>query len=425
MKDFTAFADLFVWTSQKMSSIKIDWLPIEALTTIVLLLVLGILAMLFYFIGKFILFRIIRSIVKRTPGVYDDIFVSKKFLRRFSYVIPMILVYQLIPFAIPHYAGWIITVRKLSEVVLILFVLVAGYALLDSFYEKYLRTEKSRFKPVKGYLQVVKIVGGFIAAILILSILLSETPGYLLGGLGAVSAVLLLVFKDTILGFVASVQLSSNDMVMLGDWITVDKYKADGDVVEITLSSVKVKNFDNSFTYVPTYGMITDSFQNWRGMQESPGRRIKRSVNIHVSSVHFVTEEELKKYRQIDLIRDYIDAKQTELNDYNQRLAGDSGSIVNLRQQTNIGIYRAYLMEYIKSLPTINHGEMTMVRQLPPADNGIPIEVYAFSIEKEWEKYEVVMADIFDHILAATRYFDLEIFQTASGSDLRNLGRNH
>ena len=425
MKDFTAFADLFVWTSQKMSSIKIDWLPIEALTTIVLLLVLSILAMLFYFIGKFILFRIIRSIVKRTPGVYDDIFVSKKFLRRFSYVIPMILVYQLIPFAIPQYAGWVITVRKLSEAVLILFVLVAGYALLDSFYEKYIRTEKSRFKPVKGYLQVVKIVGGFIAAILILSILLSETPGYLLGGLGAVSAVLLLVFKDTILGFVASVQLSSNDMVMLGDWITVDKYKADGDVVEITLSSVKVKNFDNSFTYVPTYGMITDSFQNWRGMKESPGRRIKRAVNIHVSSVHFVTEEELIKYRQIDLIRDYIDTKQKELDDYNQRLASDSGSIVNLRQQTNIGIYRAYLMEYIKCLPVINHGEITMVRQLPPADNGIPIEIYAFTIEKEWENFEVVMADIFDHILAATRYFDLEIFQTTSGSDLRNLGRNH
>lgn len=424
MKDFTAFADLFVWTSQQMALINIDWLPIEALTTIALLLVLSILALLFYFIGKFILFRIIRSIVKRTPGIYDDIFVSRKFLRRISYVIPMILLYQLIPFAIPHYPGWVVTVRKLSEIVLIFFVLTSGYALLDSFYEKYLNTEKSRFKPVKGYLQVVKIVGGFIASILVLSILLSETPGFLLGGLGAISAVLLLVFKDTILGFVASVQLSSNDMIMLGDWITVDKYKADGDVVEITLSSVKVKNFDNTFTYVPTYGMLTDSFQNWRGMQESPGRRIKRSVNIHVSSVHFVTQEELEKYRKIELIHDYIDVKQKELAEYNKGVLCDSATIVNFRQQTNIGIYRAYLLEYLKKLPFINHDEITMVRQLPPADNGIPVEMYAFTFEKEWAKYEAVMADIFDHILAATRYFDLEIFQSASGSDLRNIGHN-
>jgi len=240
----------------------------------------------------------------------------------------------------------------------------------------------------------------------------------LLGGLGAVSAVLLLVFKDTILGFVASVQLSSNDMVRVGDWITVDKYKADGDVVEITLSSVKVRNFDNSFMYVPTYGMVADSFQNWRGMHESEGRRIKRAVNIHTGSVHFVSDEELDKYRKIDLIRNYIDDKQKELNEFNSSQSPDSGVIINIRRQTNIGIYRAYLYEYLKSISTINHNEMTMVRQLPPADNGIPIEIYAFAIEKDWEKYEVVMADIFDHILAATRFFDLEIFQTIAGSDL-------
>ncbi|MPM02737.1 Miniconductance mechanosensitive channel YbdG [bioreactor metagenome] len=425
MNDFTAFSELFVWTSAKMSSIQIDWLPVGALTTLVLLLVLGMLALVIYYISKFILFRIIRSIVKRTPGVYDDIFVSRKFLRRISYVIPMIVIYQLIPYAIPHHAGWIITIRRSSEVVLILFMLTAGYALLDSFYEKYLNTEKSRFKPVKGYLQVVKIVGGFIAAILILSILLSETPGYLLGGLGAVSAVLLLVFKDTILGFVASVQLSSNDMVMLGDWITVDKCKADGEVVEITLSSVKVRNFDNTFTYVPTYGMISDSFQNWRGMKESPGRRIKRPVNIHVGSIHFVTEEELEKFRKIDLISSYIESKQKELDEINSLSSSDSGAIINLRQQTNIGIYRIYLLEYLKSIPTFNHNEITMVRQLPPADDGIPIEVYAFSVEKDWEKYEVVMADIFDHILASTQYFGLEIFQAASGSDLRSLAGKH
>ncbi len=423
MKDFTAFADLFVWTSKQMSNIKIEWLPIDVLTTMVLLLVLAILATIFYYIGRIIIYRIIRSIVKRTPGIYDEIFIDKKFLRRVSLIIPMILVYQLIPFAIPHFSGWIITVRKLSEIIIIFYLLTSGYALLDRFYSIYLSTDKSRYKPVKGYLQVVKIIGAFIASILILSILLSETPGYLLGGLGALSAVLLLVFKDTILGFVASVQLSSNDMIMLGDWITVDKYKADGTVVEITLSSVKVKNFDNTFTYVPTYGMITDSFQNWRGMQESPGRRIKRSVNIHVNSVHFVSDEELKKYSQIELIRNYIDTKQAELNEYNEKMRSKSSDLaVNYRRQTNIGIYRAYLLEYLKSISSINHNEIVMVRQLPPTDNGIPIEIYAFAVRKEWEKYEIDVADIFDHIFAATRYFDLEIYQAASGSDLRNIG---
>lgn len=423
MKDFTAFADLFVWASQKMASINIDWLPIEALTTIVLLLVLSILALVFYFIGKFILFRIIRALVKRTPGYYDDVFVNKKFLRRISYVVPMIILFQLIPFAIPHYPGWIVTIRKISEGMVILFFVLSGFALLDSFYEKYLNTEKSRYKPVKGYLQVVKIVSGFIAAVLMLSILLSETPGNLLVGLGAVSAVLLLVFKDTILGFVASVQLSSNEMIMLGDWITVEKHKADGDVVEITLSSVKVRNFDNTYTYVPTYAMITDSFQNWRGMQEHPNRRLKRSVNINVSSVHFVTDEELEKYKKIDLIRDYIVAKQKELDEYNSKNSPASESLMNIRKQTNIGIYRAYLLEYLKSIPTINNEEMMMVRQMPQSDNGIPIEVYAFSVEKEWVNYEVVISDIFDHILAVTSFFDLEIFQTASGSDIRNLSK--
>jgi len=421
MRDFTAFGDLFVWTSEKMSSIEISWLPIGAVTTIILIGVLCVLTFLMYFFNKYILFRILKSIVKRTPGQYKDIFIHKKFLRRIGFIIPLILVYQLIPFAIPQFAGWIVFIRKLSEIVLIFFLLLGGYTLLDCFYDIYVNTEKARYKPVKGYLQVVKIAAGFIAGILILSILLSETPGYLLGGLGAVSAVLLLVFKDTILGFVASVQLSSNDMVRVGDWITVDKYKADGDVVEITLSSVKVRNFDNSFMYVPTYGMVADSFQNWRGMQESEGRRIKRSINIHTGSIHFVSDEELEKYRKIDLIRDYIDGMQKELNEFNSRQRPDSGVIINIRRQTNIGIYRAYLLEYLKSIPTINHQEMTMVRQLPPADNGIPIEVYAFAIEKDWEKYEVVMADIFDHILAATRFFDLEIFQTAAGSDIKSL----
>lgn len=420
MEDFTAFASLLEWTAKKIESINIDWLPLEFLATIVLLIMLAILATIIYFVGKFILFRIIRTIIRRTPGIYDDIFISKRFLRRVSYVLPMILIYQLISFAIPHNPGWVVAIRKISNIVLIIFVLSAGYSLLDSFYEIYLKKGKAVNKPIKGYLQVIKIVAGFIAGIIIVSILISKAPGALIGGLGAMSAVLMLVFKDTILGFVASIQLSANDMVQLGDWITVDKHKADGDVVEITLSSVKVQNFDNTFTFIPTYSMVADSFQNWRGMQESIGRRIKRSINISVNSVHFVSEEELEKFKKIELVRGYIETKQAEIDEYNSKKDIEFDSKINVRTQTNIGIYRAYLVEYLKNLNTINQEATLMVRQLAPSDNGIPIEIYAFSKDKVWANYEMIVADIFDHVLAATKFFNLEIFQAMSGGDIRN-----
>ncbi len=416
MKDFTG---LYEWTFDRISRLDADWIPADQLAGLILISALVILAVSTYYINKLIIFRILRRVIRRTPGRFDDMFVDRRFLRRLGIVIPLILVYKIIPFVIPHHQGWVMFVKDISEILLALFILLSGYALLDSFYEVYRQVDQARFKPVKGYLQIVKILAGFVVGILILSILINESPGYLLGGLGAMTAVLLLVFKDTILGFVASVQLSSNDMVRPEDWITIEKYKADGFVKEITLTSVKVQNFDNTNVFVPTYALISDSFQNWRGMQEAEGRRLKRAVNIDLNSIRFVDEKDLTVFSKISLISDYIASKQHEISVYNEVIPANHDIPLNLRRQTNIGIYRAYLDAYLRNHPAVNKDLTCMVRQLPPGDNGVPMEVYVFLFEKQWEHYEAIVSDIFDHILASTKYFGLDIFQSASGSDFR------
>lgn len=414
------FADIYNWTYQHILGLSPSWISAWQFTNLLLLIALGVIAVAAYYINKLIIFRILKIIIRKTPGKFDDIFIDKKFLRRLGFIIPLVLIHKLIAFSLPYNLGWVAIVKDGCEILLTFFALTAGYALLDSFYQAYQQIDISKYKPIKGYLQILKILTGLFAGVFILSIVINQSPGYLLGGLGAMTAVLLLVFKDTILGFVASVQLSSNDMVRPGDWVTVEKYKADGSVMEITLSSVKVQNFDNTFVFVPTYAFISDAFQNWRGMQDSPGRRIKRSVNIDVNSIHFASDEELAQFAKIGLIADYIAKTQKEVEEYNKSVAANPDAIINFRRQTNIGVYRAYLTAYLNHHPKINKDLTCMVRQLAPADNGIPIEVYAFAFDREWVVYEEVVADIFDHILAATSFFGLDIYQSMSGTDVRN-----
>ncbi|PKP02839.1 MAG: hypothetical protein CVU11_10590 [Bacteroidetes bacterium HGW-Bacteroidetes-6] len=414
------FAQIYNWIYQYILGLSPEWMSVWQLTNVVLLVVLALIALASYYINKLILFRILKIIIRKTPGKFDDIFINKKFLRRLGFIIPLVLIHKLIPFTIPFNEGWIGIVKDGCEILLTFFTLTAGYALLDSFYDAYQQIDISKYKPIKGYLQIIKILTGLFAGVFILSIIINQSPGYLLGGLGAMTAVLLLVFKDTILGFVASVQLSSNDMVRPGDWITVEKYKADGTVMEITLSSVKVQNFDNTFVFVPTYAFVSDAFQNWRGMQDSPGRRLKRSVNIDVNSVRFASDEDLVRFGKIKLISSYIAETQKAIEDFNKSIDASPETVINFRRQTNIGIYRAYLTAYLNEHPRVNKKLTCMVRQLAPADNGIPIEAYAFIKDRDWVVYEGIVADIFDHVLAATRFFDLEIFQSTTGTDIRN-----
>lgn len=390
-------------------------------TEITALIILLIIAFIAFFLSKIIFKQVFSNVIKRTKNKFDDILIDPKFLRRISYIIPMIIIYKLIELAISQYIGWALIIKDLTNILLILYATLAVYALLDSFHGTYKKTTSAKQRPIKGYLQILKILGGFVSGILIIAIVINESPGYLLGGLGAMTAVLLLVFKDTILGFVASVQLSSNDILRPGDWITMDKYKADGDVLEISLNSVRVKNFDNTIVSIPTYSLISDSFQNWRGMQESAGRRIKRSVILDISSIRFMEKPEIEKLKEIKILKKYIEEKQKTIDEYNNNIPKDQKHIVNQRKQTNIGIFRAYLTEYLKQHPAIQQKLTLMVRQLSPSDNGIALELYCFTKTKAWVEYEAILADIFDHVVSSASFFDLTLYQAPSGSDFRTL----
>ena len=274
-------------------------------------------------------------------------------------------------------------------------------------------------RPLKGLFPTVQVILYFVGGIIVVSILIDRSPGVLLTGLGASAAVLMLVFKDSIMGFVSGVQLSANNMLKVGDWITMPKYGADGDVIEVSLNTVKVRNFDKTITTIPPYLLVSDSFQNWRGMQESGGRRIKRSINIDMNSVRFCTPEMLAKYRKIQLLANYVEQTEQVIKEYNEEHHIDNSILVNGRRQTNLGVFRAYLNCYLKSHPGVNHNMTCMVRQLQPTDHGIPLELYFFSATTSWIPYEDLQSDVFDHLLAIISEFDLHVFQSPSGEDFR------
>jgi len=295
-------------------------------------------------------------------------------------------------------------------------------ASLNIIHEIYSLKDRKKNKSLKGFVQILQVSILFIGIIIIIGILINKSPATLFAGLGASAAILMLVFKDTILGFVAGIQLSANDMLRPGDWITMEKYGADGTVIDVTLHAVKVRNFDRTITTIPPYALVTDSFQNWRGMFDSGGRRVKRSVFIDMNSVKFCTPEMLEKFRKISLLTDYIDGKEKELHEYNEENNIDASVLVNGRRQTNLGVFRAYLQKYLQQSPLVHHeGFFCMVRHLQPTEKGIPIELYFFINRTEWPVYESIQADVFDHILAIIPEFELRVFQNISGNDLRSL----
>jgi miniconductance mechanosensitive channel len=313
-----------------------------------------------------------------------------------------------------------IWVQRAASSYITLITLLIVFSLMDGFEGLYRTFEVSREKPIKGILQVLKIIFSLIAVIIIVSILLDRSPWVLLSGIGVFSAVLMLVFQNSILGFAAGIQLSGNDMVRVGDWIEMPKYNADGDVIDITLHTVKVQNWDRTITMIPSHAMISDSFKNWRGMTESGGRRIKRAVYIDMNSIQFCTEEMLQRYEQYHYLTDYIKSRRREIEEYNRELGVDPGQLVNGRRMTNIGTFRAYVQAYLENLPTLNKDMAMMVRQLAPTEYGLPIEIYCFTASTRWSEYEAVQADIFDHILAVIPQFDLRIFQSPSGKDVES-----
>lgn len=372
-------------------------------------------------ISKRIIIKTITRVIRRTKSNWDDILLEKKVLTRLAHLAPAIILFFFARFVLSDYQNIAVFIQGAIRIYIVLLILLVIDSLINALHGIYQTLEVSKNRSIKGYIQVAKILVYFIAALLVISILFNREVTRLLTGLGAVAAVLLLVFKDTILGFVASIQLSANNMLKIGDWITMPRYSADGTVMEITLNTVKVQNWDKTISTIPTYALVSDSFSNWRGMEESGGRRIKRSINIDMKSVKFCTKEMLDRFNKIQYLREYTEKRKLEIEAYNKENNIDKSIVVNGRNMTNIGTFRKYLEKYLYHHPKI-HNDMTfLIRQLQPTDKGIPIEIYVFSNDQRWANYESIQADIFDHILAVIPEFDLKVFQSPSGDDFQRV----
>ncbi|MGQ3012495.1 MAG: mechanosensitive ion channel family protein [Flavobacteriales bacterium] len=361
------------------------------------------------------------QIAGKTRTQLDNYLLNNRVITYLSRLVPFLFIVNILPVIFTRFPEYQGPVKHLTDIYLVLWMVWIFKAILNSIRD-YLKTKEAyRDKPLDSFVQVLVILAWLVAAVVLFSILTGKSVTTFLTAMGAASAIILLIFKDTILGFVASIQVSANDMVRIGDWITMEKYGADGDVVEINLATVKVQNFDKTITTIPTYYLISDSFKNWRGMQQAGGRRIKRSVKIKVSSIRYLTEEDIQKFSRISLISEYITTKGAELRAYNQMISGDTSLPINGRHFTNIGVYRKYIDAYIKANEHLHKGMTMMARQLEPSITGIPIELYVFTNDVRWENYEHIMADLFDHLLAAVSYFDLEVFEMPNSGDVRHL----
>ena len=385
------------------------------------ILIILILAVLANFIAKRILLAALTRIIRASETKLDDVFLERQVFTRLSHLAPALVIYLVGPVAFAAQPTLTtICLRGAMVYILVMAILVID-AFLNALVDIYRGTEMGAERPIKGYVQIVKIILYLAIGIVIFSTILDRSPIVMLSGLGAMTAVLLLIFKDAILGFVAGIQISANDMLRPGDWIEMSKYGADGDVLEVSLTTVKVRNWDKTIATIPTYALVSDAFRNWRGMEESGGRRIKRALNIDLSTIRFLTPNEAARFAKVEYLGEYIAEKEKEVADWNENQRTDLGEMINGRRLTNVGTFRAYVVNYLRAHPMI-HDEMTfLVRHLPPTEHGLPIEIYVFSRDQAWVSYEAIQADIFDHILAVVPEFGLRVFQRPSGTDQQGL----
>ncbi|WP_057762252.1 mechanosensitive ion channel family protein [Cytobacillus praedii] len=387
------------------------------LSTIITILFIAMICIIANFITKKIVIRIITHIVNNNKYQWDNMLLDRKVFHKLSHFVPAIIIY--------NFSTTFDYFKDLIEKGAITYLIIVGLlvlnSLLNAINDIYQTYEISKTRPMKGYIQVVKIIVITLGIIVVIANLIGESPVILLSGIGALSAVLMLVFKDSLLGLVAGIQLSSNDMVRVGDWIQMPKYGADGDVIDISLNTVQVQNWDKTITMIPSYALISDSFINWRGMQTSGGRRIKRSLFIDKNSISFCTDEMIEKFKCIHYLSEYILNRESEIAEYNTKNGINRSNPVNGRALTNIGVFRVYVNYYLQKHSGINQEMTLMVRQLAPTEHGLPLEIYAFSNDVRWAVYESVQADIFDHLFAVAPEFGLRLFQSPSGNDLRTM----
>ena len=394
-----------------------------ALRTAAMWLAVAVAAWVANWVAKRIIVRVVRAVILRTRITWDDLLVEHEVFEKLSHLAPALVLHAAGALLLtdPDQAHYALLVRRLAIVWMILAgarAVSAAFAALAAIGS---RTQALRGKPLRSYVQVLNIVLWLGVGILVVATLVEKSPWALLTGLGAMTAILLLVFKDTILGFVASVQIASNDMIRVGDWVEMPQYGADGDVIDIGLHTVKVQNWDKTVSTIPTYRFIAEGVKNWRGMSESGGRRIKRSVALDMTSVSFLSPDDLARLRQVQLITEHLEQKTREIETWNTEQAIDASNRVNGRRLTNLGTFRAYLQHYLRHHPQIREDMTFLVRQLPPGPEGLPIEIYVFSAEQRWVQYEGILADIFDHVLAVIPEFGLRVYQRPAGSDLRSL----
>lgn len=376
------------------------------------IITLLVVSFLMFFIVKQILKKYVGNLIRKTKFKYDDFFLGKKLEKRIAFLVPVYMIQGLLYAVAPDLDmldGFIYALARIGEITTYTGIVIS---ITDSISEIYNSFDVAKNKPMKGFMQVAKIVAIMICILLVIGVLINKNMRDLLMGLGALSAVMMLVFKDPILGFVGGIQLTSNDMVRIGDWIV--KGDADGEVTDVGLTTVKVKNWDNTIATIPTYTLISDPFINWRGMSESGGRRIARSIIIDLDTIKFCTPEMLEKYKRYQLVSKYIDEKEKEIEEFNKSNNIDTSTLVNGRRQTNLGIFRAYLTEYIKQNPNLNHNLVMMVRQKDPTEFGVPLQIYCFSAKTDWLTYEAIQNDIFDHVYAVVSQFDLKVYQRPS-----------
>ncbi len=401
---------------------------IDKLTAIHPLLapVLGVIALLLTAIVadllvKGILVRGVQTMAKRSSATWDDVLIEHKVFGRLAQIVPGIIVYIGIPF-VPELPDTVVQLtRNVSAGYMVLMVTMSLSALLSAGSAIYSSMPIAKERPLKGFVQLVQIAVWVFGAVMIIAAVLDRSPLLLLSGLGAMTAILLLVFRDTILSLVASVQLTAQDMVRVGDWIEVPQFGADGDVIDVQLHTVKVQNWDKTITTIPTHRLISGSFKNWRGMSQAGARRIKRAIHLDVSSIRFQSAAEVDHFKRFALLKDYIADKEKELSDYNAALDLEVDDDVNTRRLTNVGSFRAYAANYLENHPKIHKGMTLMVRQLAPGPEGLPLEIYCFTNTTVWTEYEDIQADIFDHLLAIVPDFGLRLFQKPAGSDLADL----
>lgn len=371
------------------------------------------------FIARKIILVIIERIIRKTKNTWDDVLLEKRVFKHVAHILPAVLIGVLAPIFYKGHPGWIMAAEKASDIYLTFAFMLTIVAFFRAFHFYLESRPFLKDKPLESYMQLIRLIVYILGSIYIISILVEKSPMGIFSALGAMSVILMLVFKDTILGFVGSIQIAANNMLKIGDWVEFPKYGADGNVIEIKLQTVKIQNWDKTITTIPTYSFVSEAFKNWRGMEESGGRRIKRAIKIDMNSVKFCDESLLNKLEEIDLLKDYLTEKKADLEKFNS--GKNQNHLANIRKLTNLGSFRAYLEKYLQNHPLITKNMTFLVRQLEPNETGIPIEIYVFSSEQRWSYYEAIQADIFDHVIAILPEFELKVFQTPSGGDLRSL----